>query len=318
MGLGGTGEWGVAAGQAGAPMLAWLRRLCLRGPMVPFVKGHGLGNDYLVVRAAELPDGALAAAAARRLCDRHRGIGADGVLVHVPSSRAEAGVRIFNPDGSEAEKSGNGLRIFAKYLYDHRHVATPAFRIETAGGIVGCECRVADGRVQSVAVEMGVATFEAHSIPMLGVRGDAVGVPLEVAPDERVIVTALSVGNPHCVVFVDAPTEARCRALGPLLERHAAFPRRANVQLARMVDAEAVEIRIWERGAGYTLASGSSSCAAAAAAVRTGRAGPGRLRVIMPGGTLAVDVRPNWSIRLDGPAVEVFTGTFDAALLGAA
>jgi diaminopimelate epimerase len=283
--------------------------------MIPFVKGHGLGNDYIVVRAADLPGGALDAGAARRLCDRHRGIGADGVLVHVPSAAADAGVRIFNPDGSEAEKSGNGLRIFATYLHDHGHVTTPSFRIETAAGVVGCECRIVAGRVESVAVEMGTATFDARAIPMQGVRGDAVDVPLDLPASPPVVVTALSIGNPHCVVFGDEPTEARCRTLGPLLERHAAFPRRTNVQLARMADAATVEIRIWERGAGYTLASGSSSCAAAAAAVRTGRASPGRLRVTMPGGALAVDVRADWSIRLEGPAVEVFTGTFDAGWL---
>jgi diaminopimelate epimerase len=285
--------------------------------MIPFVKGHGLGNDYLVVRAADLPGGCLGAAAARRLCDRHRGIGADGVLVHVPSPEADAGVRIFNPDGSEAEKSGNGLRIFAKYLYDHRHVATPAFRVGTPSGVVACACRVTAGRVASVAVEMGSATFEARAIPMLGVRGDAVDVTLELPPDERVVVTAVSVGNPHCVVFDGAVTEARCRTLGPRLERHAAFPRRTNVQLARVPDSGTIEIRIWERGAGYTLASGSSSCAAAAAAVRTGRARPGALHVVMPGGTLAIEVRPDWSIRLEGPAVEVFTGAFDPTLLTA-
>jgi len=285
--------------------------------MIPFVKGHGLGNDYLVVRAADLPGGALDAEGARRLCDRHRGIGGDGVLVHVASARADAGVRIFNPDGSEAEKSGNGLRIFAKYLHDYGHVATSAFAVETASGVVGCECRLTGGRVDVVVVEMGQATFAAAAVPMLGIAGDAVEVPLDVG-GERVVVTALSVGNPHCVVFVDAPTPERCRALGPRLERHAAFPRRTNVQLAHMADATTVAIEIWERGAGYTLASGSSSCAAAAAAVRTGRARPGRLRAIMPGGTLGVDVRPDWSLRLEGPVVQTYTGTFDPALLAPA
>jgi len=232
----------------------------------------------------------------------------------VASARADAGVRIFNPDGSEAEKSGNGLRIFAKYLHDHGHVATPAFAVETASGVVGCECRLAGGRVHVVVVEMGHATFAAAAVPMLGVAGDAVDVPLDVG-GERVVVTALSVGNPHCVVFVDAPTPERCRALGPRLERHAAFPRRTNVQLARVVDPTTIDIRIWERGAGYTLASGSSSCAAAAAAVRTGRAAPGRLAVTMPGGTLAVHVRDDWSIRLEGPVAETYTGTLAPAFV---
>ena len=285
--------------------------------MIPFVKGHGLGNDYVVVRAGDLPGGALDAEGARRLCDRHRGIGGDGVLVHGPSARADAGVRIFNPDGSEAEKSGNGLRIFAKYLHDHGHVARTSFTVETASGVVACECRLAGGHVDVVVVEMGRATFAAADVPMRGVVGDAVDVPLDV-DGERIVVTALSIGNPHCVVFVDAPMPGRCRTLGPRLERHAAFPRRTNVQLARVVDATTVAIEIWERGAGYTLASGSSSCAAAAAAVRTGRARPGSLRVVMPGGTLSVDVRPDWSLRLEGPVVEAYTGVFDPALLAPA
>ncbi len=282
--------------------------------MIPFVKGHGLGNDYLVVRAADLPGGELAAESARRLCDRHRGIGADGVLVHVASDRADAGVRIFNPDGSEAEKSGNGLRILAKYLWDHGHVAGPTFTVETHGGIVACECRVASGRVESVAVEMGRVTFQASDIPMRAITGDAVDVMLDTG-SESLVVTALSIGNPHCVVFDGDASEPRCRALGPVLEWHPAFPRRTNVQLARMLDRTTIDIHIWERGAGYTLASGSSSCAAAAAAVRTRRADPGRIQVTMPGGTLTVDVRHDWSIRLEGPAVETFTGTFATDLI---
>jgi diaminopimelate epimerase len=289
--------------------------------MVPFVKGHGLGNDYLVVRAADLPGGTLEPQAAVVLCDRHRGVGADGVLLHVSSDRADAGVRIVNPDGSEAEKSGNGLRIFAKYLWDHGHVRRPTFTVETPGGVVTCECRVEDGRVDVVVVEMGCATFAASAIPMEGVDREAVGVSLTLANGESLVVTAVSVGNPHCVVFVDEPSEARCRALGPLLERHAAFPRRTNVQLVRMVDRATLAMHVWERGAGYTLASGSSSCAAAAAAVRTGRADPAAIRVDMPGGALVVHVRDDWSLRLEGPVVLTYAGTlapsFAAALFRA-
>jgi diaminopimelate epimerase len=288
---------------------------------IPFVKGHGLGNDYLVVHAADLPGGALEPAAAVALCDRHRGVGADGVLLHVASDRADAGVRIVNPDGSEAEKSGNGLRIFVKYLWDHGHVRRPTFTVETAGGVVTCECRVEDGRVDVVVVEMGHATFAAGAIPMRGVDGEAVEVPLVLPNDESLVVTAVSVGNPHCVVFVDAPSEARCRALGPLLERHSAFPRRTNVQLVRALDRATLAMHVWERGAGYTLASGSSSCAAAAAAVRTGRADPGPIRVDMPGGALVVHVRADWSLRLEGPVALTYAGTlapsFAAALFTA-
>jgi diaminopimelate epimerase len=283
--------------------------------VIPFVKGHGLGNDYIVVSAADLPGGRVPPGVAVALCDRHRGVGADGVLLHVRSVRADAGVRILNPDGSEAEKSGNGLRIFAKYLWDHGHVRRPVFTVETAAGVVTCECRVEDGRVDVVVVEMGRATFAPSAIPMQGVDGDAVDVTLALPTGESVVVTAVSVGNPHCVVFADESSEARCRALGPLLERHRAFPRRANVQLVHVVDRAHLAMHVWERGAGYTLASGSSSCAAAAAAVRTGRADPGPIRIDMPGGTLVVHVREDWSLRLEGAVALTFTGTLAPAFV---
>jgi len=275
--------------------------------MIPFAKGHGLGNDYLVLEARHLPR-PLDAAAVRRLCDRHRGVGADGVLLLTPAAGADFGLRIFNPDGSEAEKSGNGLRIFAKYLWDRGHTRRRVFTVATAGGVVECALDVRDGRVRAVTVEMGRATFRAAEVPVEGLGDEVVEVPLEVG-GTRLAVTALSVGNPHCVVFVDALDDAACQRLGPLLERHPAFPRRTNVQFARPRDPATLAVRIWERGAGWTLASGSSACAAAAAAVRTGRCAPGRLTVEMPGGALAVEVRPDWTLRLEGPVEEVCTGT---------
>jgi len=282
--------------------------------MIRFVKSHGLGNDYLVLDAGDLT-APLAPAAVRRLCDRHRGVGADGVLVRVGSTVADYGVRIFNPDGSEAEKSGNGLRIFAKWLVEHAG-APRAFRVETRAGVVACACRLVGGRVADVAVEMGRASFGAADVPTTLAIDEAVEAPLAVG-GERLAVTALSVGNPHCVIFAPALDDERLRRLGPLVERHPAFPRRTNVQLAVVAAPDRVAIRIWERGAGWTLASGSSACAAAAAAVRTGRCAPGRIAVAMPGGELAVDVRADWSLRLEGPAEEVCAGTLSAELVAA-
>lgn len=279
--------------------------------MIPFAKGHGLGNDYLVIDAADVPGGVLSERAIVRVCDRNRGVGSDGILLLVPATRADFGLRIFNPDASEAEKSGNGLRIFAKYLWDHGRAKKPTFTVETLGGIVTCECRVDDGHVTFVAVEMGGATFKRHEIPMTG-EGDAVGISLALPDGTTVIATAVSVGNPHCVVFRDSLDESEVRRLGPLLERHSAFPNRTNVQFARVRERNAVEIMIWERGAGWTLASGSSSCAAAAAAVRNGLCEFGRVRLTMPGGELAVHVRPDWSLRLEGPVEEVCTGELTA------
>ncbi len=290
--------------------------------MVRFAKGHGLGNDYLVLDERELP-GPLGAAAIRRLCDRHLGVGSDGILLHVATTRADFGLRIFNPDGSEAEKSGNGLRIFAKYLWDRGQARAERFSVDTPGGVVECQLHVRDGRVGFVTVEMGRASFRPADIPMRAEAPEAVGLPLALPDGRRVAVTAVSVGNPHCVVFVDRLDEAECRRLGPQLEAHADFPNRTNVQLARVTGRHGLEILIWERGAGWTLASGSSSCGAAAAAVRAGRCEPGRITVRMPGGELAVHVRPDWSLRLEGPVEEVCTGTLapefvEAYLTGAA
>jgi len=272
-----------------------------------FVKSHGLGNDYLVLAEDDL-DVPLVAYTIRRLCHRTLGVGADGILLRVASPRAEFGVRIFNPDGSEAEKSGNGLRIFAKYAYEHAGARGPRFSVETAGGVVGCTCEVVAGRVTTVTVEMGRASFLACDIPMTGPEGEVVGLPLELG-DQVVTVTALTLGNPHCVLIRDRLDEAEARTLGPRLEHHLAFPRRTNVQFARLASSGRLEILIWERGAGFTLASGSSACAAAAAAVKLGLTAPGPIAVSMPGGTLETEVRPDWNINLSGPVEEVASGT---------
>ncbi len=281
--------------------------------MIPFVKGHGLGNDYLVLEGKDL-DFPLTAGAIQRICDRNWGIGSDGILLLVESPSADFGLRIFNPDGSEAEKSGNGLRIFAKYLYDHGRTAKTTFMVETKGGIVECRCRLAGRRVASVTVEMGRATFRAPDIPMTGPDREVVGVPLQVN-DHVFTITAVSLGNPHCVVFTDRLDEAETKRVGPLIEHHPAFPRRTNVQFARVLGRDRLQILIWERGAGYTLASGSSSCGAAAAAVKNGLCDHGPVTVVMPGGELRIEVRPDWTLRLEGPAEEVCSGTLSPDLL---
>jgi diaminopimelate epimerase len=277
--------------------------------MIPFVKGHGLGNDYIVINAADLP-GSLTPRQIARICDRNWGAGSDGILLLVPPwGEADFGLRILNPDGSEAEKSGNGLRIFAKYLHDHGHARQESFSVATKGGRVECRCHVERGRVGVVTVEMGGCTFVAPEIPMNGPEREVVNVPLEV-DGETMLVTAVSVGNPHCVIFTDRLDEALVRRVGPLVEHHPAFPNRINVQWARVASRSAVDILIWERGAGFTLASGSSSSAVACAAVKNRLCDHGLVAVRMPGGTLDVEVRPDWSIRLRGPVEEVYAGRF--------
>ena len=282
--------------------------------MARFTKGHGLGNDYLVMEETGL-DFPFTPSAVRWICHRNWGVGSDGILLRTAPSVADVGLRIFNPDGSEAEKSGNGLRIFAKYLWERGGLRKSPLAIETKGGLVEAVCHVVDGRVARVTVEMGRATFRAPDIPMHGPDRDVVGVPLQVG--ERFFsVTCVSVGNPHCVVFADRLDESEVRAWGPRIETHPAFPNRINVQFARVLGRDRVEILIWERGAGYTLASGSSSCAVAAAAVRNGLV-DGQVTVQMPGGQLGIEVRPDYSIRLRGAVAEVCVGELAPELLQA-
>jgi diaminopimelate epimerase len=280
--------------------------------MDEYTKSHGLGNDYLVMEGAKLSF-SLTERAIRLICHRNFGVGSDGILLLVPTTRADYGLRIFNPDGSEAEKSGNGLRIFAKFLGEHGQATRDRFRIDTKGGIVTAELIRRGSRVESVKVDMGQATFLSDEIPVAGPRREVVREEI-CAGGERLEYTAVSVGNPHCVVLVDELRQDDLLRLGPLLERHASFPNRINVQLARVESRDRVSILIWERGAGYTLASGSSSCAVAAACVKNGLL-DGHVTVKSPGGELSIDVAPDWSIRLQGPVVETCTGTLSAELL---
>jgi len=257
-----------------------------------FAKYHALGNDYLVVDPATLGF-RLTRRRVQALCDRNTGVGSDGVLAIAPPRSAAFRVRIFNPDGSEAEKSGNGLRIFARALFDLGYTRRKAFDVETAGGVVPVELTLRGGRVSAVSAEMGRA--EVQPPEML----EAAGETVQVVP--------VSIGNPHCVVFTDQLDDARLARLGPALESHPRFPERTNVQLARVPARHVVELRIWERGAGATLASGTSACAVAAAAFEQGRI-DGRVEARMPGGKLDLRVRPDGTLRMQGPATPVFRG----------
>ena len=253
-----------------------------------YVKSHGLGNDYIVIDPARVPF-RFTPGAVRLVCDRHLGVGSDGILEVIPPRGADFGVRIWNPDGSEAEKSGNGIRIFAKYLREHGYTTRDRFTIDTAGG-----------RVAEVTADMGAVTFDAlEFIPVDG---------------RRLAVTSLSIGNPHCVVIVDDLSTVDPLALGPVIERHPAFPARTNVQFAQVLSRTLVATLIWERGAGYTLASGTSSCAVAAAAHRRGLVDR-EVTVSMPGGTLEITVGDGYAMRLRGPVEEVASGDFSPDLL---
>lgn len=277
-----------------------------------FVKSHGLGNDYFVLDGSQISF-ELNPEIIKLLCHRNYGIGSDGVLLLVPTDKADFGLRILNPDGSEAEKSGNGLRIFAKYLYEHGHTDRDKFKIDTPGGIVTAELEVVGDKVPFVTVEMGEATFDSKLIPVQGEEREVVDEEIRIE-GEILRFTAVSVGNPHCVVFTDELDEGYVRIVGPLLETHKLFPNRTNVQFARVLSRDRVEILIWERGAGYTLASGSSSCAVAAACVKNGFT-DNAVTVSMPGGELDITVRDDWSLKMRGAVEEVSHGTLSDDLL---
>jgi diaminopimelate epimerase len=279
-------------------------------------KAHALGNDYLAVDGEGLP-GRDPARAARILCERHRGAGSDGLLVRVPSTAADFGLRIFNPDGSEAEKSGNGLRIFGAFLRRGRHLGgRTRFTVETASGVVEMTVHPApDDGPLDIEVEMGPALFDSEAVGLTGDPRETDRETIELEDGRLVSLTAVSVGNPHAVVFGEPLDEEGVREIAGALARHPSFTRGVNVQLAEVLGPGEVGIRIWERGVGPTLASGSSSCAAAAAAVRRGLVEAGPVTVRMPGGTLQVRVAPDWSLTLRGPVEEVYMAEIAPALL---
>uniref|UniRef100_UPI0032163162 diaminopimelate epimerase n=1 Tax=uncultured Draconibacterium sp. TaxID=1573823 RepID=UPI0032163162 len=271
-----------------------------------FVKSHGLGNDYIVLNQ-ETISFELTPKAIVRICDVHFGIGSDGILLKVPSSRADFGLRILNPDGSEAEKSGNGLRIFAKYLYDYGFAAGKTFSIETPGGLVKAEVtEEKNNKAFTIKVDMGKAIFESKKVPVNCENDECIGEILQLNEKEYEI-NCVSVGNPHCVVLKDELDENEIKTYGSEIENHPIFPNRINVQFAKVVSPNEVEVLIWERGAGWTLASGSSSCAVACTVLKRGLT-ERNLTVKMPGGNLAIEIDEDWEIRMTGEVREICSG----------
>ncbi len=272
-----------------------------------FWKYHGLGNDFVIVNAKKSKT-LMDADQARRVCHRYKGIGADGVLTVLPSEQAEARMHIYNADGSEAEMCGNGIRCFVKYLVEKEEIQQEQIEIETGAGIVACYPRVeSDGKVSWVAVQMGRVVFDRDSIPMHG-TGACIDEVIEVG-DREFSITALSMGNPHAVLFEGADMQLALK-YGPLIEKHILFPQRVNVGFAKVTDPQNIELIVYERGCGITQACGTGACAAVAAAARLGKVSPGReINVHLPGGDLKIRVSKDFSsVLLNGPAVEVFYG----------
>ena len=273
-----------------------------------FTKLHGTANDFIYVDArAGFPGDP--AALATRLCDRRRGIGADGLILLLPASNGEADCRmaIYNADGSRAEMCGNGIRGLAKFVRDRGLVGAEPLRVETDAGVKTIRTLLnGTGRVVRVTVDMGRPVWDGRRIPVAA-DGEVVDRPLEVE-GRRYAVTCVSMGNPHCVVFVDDDLADLALAdLGPRFARHPFFPRGVNTEFVRPLGPERLEMRVWERGAGETMACGTGACAAAVAAARTGRSGR-RVVVALPGGELEIDWRPDDRVLMTGDAVEVFEG----------
>ena len=283
--------------------------------MTRFFKGHGLGNDYLALELPELKF-ELTPPAIRLICDRHLGVGSDGILARTGSEVASFGLRIFNPDGSEAEKSGNGLRIFARYLLGRGEVQVGSpFTVETPGGIVTMVVISQSDDSALVEVEMGRASFRSAAVGLNGPDREVDGEMLELEAGDRVPINTVSIGNPHCVIFEDEVDVDDLRRRAPQISTHPWFERGTNVQFAHPLGGSSVEAWVWERGAGETSASGSSACAVAAAAVRRGLVSSREVEVRMPGGVLEVRVGEAWDLVLRGPVEAVYEGEFLVEML---
>lgn len=278
-----------------------------------YVKYHGLGNDYLMIRPGDV-GGDLDPGQIRLICDRNYGVGSDGILLGpLASDTCDFRLRILNPDGSEAEKSGNGLRIFARFLWDQGLVHETPFTVETSGGTVVCQVHPGG---QTVTVEMGAVSFLSTRIPVVGHEREVLRERLDI-DTASFAYCAATVGNPHCVILDQQPSAELARQYGPLIEIHPRFPQRTNVQFLQVLDRNNIKIEIWERGAGYTLASGSSSTAAAAVAHRLGLC-DAAVTVHMPGGSLAITLAPDFAATMTGPVARVCTGRIDPELFAPA
>jgi diaminopimelate epimerase len=275
-----------------------------------FTKMQGAGNDYIYLDCFRAGPPRDPAGLSRAMSNRHFGVGSDGLILICPSERADARMRMFNADGSEAEMCGNGLRCVAKYVYDHGLVKKPSLQIETGRGILKVDLEITNGKADHATIDMGEPILEARQIPTTLSGNPPTNIPLDIAGIGWPLpVTCVSMGNPHCVLFdLDPLTDSLVSQLGPRIETHSAFPKRTNVEFVRVNNPDDVTVRVWERGSGETLACGTGACAVAVAGVATGRT-QRRLVAHLPGG----DLKLHWSetdnhVYLTGPAVEVFQG----------
>jgi diaminopimelate epimerase len=277
---------------------------------------HGLGNDYVYVNCFEQSlEGVDLPELARRVSDRNFGIGGDGLILILPSDKADFRMRVFNNDGSEAKNCGNGLRCVSKYVYDHGLTDKRSFTVETLGGIVTPQVQPgADGKVAQVTIDMGEPRLTRQAIPMAGEPDEQVIEQPIVIDGKTFTMTAVSMGNPHAILFVDQVRDEEVAAFGPKIERHEWFPERTNVEFIQVLNREEILFRVWERGSGVTLACGTGACAAAVAAILSGKT-ERAVTVHLLGGDLFIEWRESDNrVYMTGPATEVFSGVYCGAL----
>jgi diaminopimelate epimerase len=272
-----------------------------------FTKMHGAGNDYVYVDCVRQPPPRDPAALSKRISDRHFGVGSDGLILICPSERADARMRMFNADGSESEMCGNGIRCVAKFVHDHGIATKPRLTIETGRGVLTLDVETKQGKVERVKVDMGEPILQASDIPTTLAGSPSLAVPLT-AGGRTFPVTCVSMGNPHCIAFVDEIDDEWVLKIGPQIERHPAFPRRVNAEFVRVNRSDDITMRVWERGSGETLACGTGACAVCVAGVLT-RKTERRILAHLPGGDLELFWSPEDNhVYMTGPATEVFQG----------
>ena len=275
-----------------------------------FTKLQGAGNDYVYVNCFQEPFPKDPAALAKRIADRHFGVGGDGLILICPSERSDARMRMYNADGSESEMCGNGVRCVAKYVYDHGIATKPLLKIETGAGVLAIDVEVKNGKVQRARVDMGEPILDGAAIPTTWTMNPVVNQSLKIS-DKALSVTCVSMGNPHCITYVEDLNDDWVLRIGPLVETNEHFPRRVNAEFVQVLSAKEVRMRVWERGSGETLACGTGATAVCVAGVLTGRT-ERKILAHLPGGDLELEWNAdNNHVFMTGPAVEVFSGEWN-------
>ena len=277
---------------------------------IDFVKMHGLGNDFILIDclSKQLGDSSFLSCLAKRLCNRNFGIGADGLMLILPSSKADLRMRIFNYDGSEAQMCGNGIRCFAKYAYENKLISKTKFTVETLAGIIIPELTITNNKILGVKVNMGSPKLRRREIPMNGKdTSTVVNETLKINPEQTFKITCVSMGNPHCITFVNDVQSIPVDEIGPKIENHPLFPEKTNVEFIQVLNKQEINFRVWERGVGETLACGTGACAALVAAVLNKKTDREAI-IHLPGGDLDIQWADDGHVYMTGPAELVFRG----------